>query len=95
MGITKCASVFVFFIVLGPYIVHILRMTCYCFVIRNSRNSKKIQKKQEALKALETLHKFFECAAVDQTIFDKIYELEKHAQNVNTESQNKLTDFFK
>ena len=90
-----CVCFCFFFIVLGPYIVHILRMTCYCFVIRNSRNSKKIQKKQEALKALETLHKFFECPAVDQTIFDKIYELEKHAENVNTGTQKKLTDFFK
>lgn len=59
------------------------------------RKADKNPKKQEALKALETLHKFFECAEVDQTIFDKIYELEKHAQNVKTESQKKLTDFFK
>ncbi|XP_057336463.1 tigger transposable element-derived protein 4-like [Microplitis mediator] len=56
----------------------------------------KIPKKQEALKALETLHKFFEYSAIgDRTIFDKIYELEKHAHNVKSGIQKKLTDFFK
>lgn len=54
-----------------------------------------IPKKQEALNALETLHQFFEySAAVDKTIFDKIYELEKHVHNAKTETQKKVTDFF-
>ncbi|KAK9882817.1 hypothetical protein WA026_023328 [Henosepilachna vigintioctopunctata] len=59
------------------------------------REQEKIPKKQDALNALETLHRFFEYAAIiDQTIFDKIYELEKHTQNVETETPLKLTDFF-
>lgn len=49
-----------------------------------------------ALNALETVHQYFEYeAVVDQGIFDKIYELEKNIQNTKTETQTKLTDFFK
>lgn len=51
------------------------------------REMEKIPNKQEALNALETLHKFFEHTAVDRTVFDIIYELQKHAQNVKTDSQ--------
>lgn len=48
-----------------------------------------------ALNALETVHQYFEYAAVvDQAIFDKIYELEKNIQNTKTETQTKLTDFL-
>lgn len=53
-----------------------------------------IPTKREALKALETLHKVYEYVAVDQTIFDTIYELEKHKLNLKRESQKKLTDKF-
>lgn len=57
---------------------------------------KNIPKKQEILIALENIHKFFEYSAVvDKTIFDNIYELEKHVHNLNTEKQKKITDFFK
>lgn len=56
----------------------------------------KIIPKKLALNALETVHQYFEYAAVvDQAIFDKIYELEKKIQNTKTETQTKLTDFFK
>ncbi|KAH0549828.1 hypothetical protein KQX54_014727, partial [Cotesia glomerata] len=56
----------------------------------------KIPRNKEALKALETLHKFFEYSAVvDRTVFDKIYDLEKCTQNIKLETQKKLTDFFK
>ncbi|CAG4957237.1 unnamed protein product [Colias eurytheme] len=49
-----------------------------------------------ALNALETVDQYFEYAAVvDQAIFDKMYELEKNIQNTKTETQRKLTDFFK
>lgn len=50
------------------------------------REVEKISTKRETLKALETLHKFYDYSVVDQTIFDKIYGLEKHTQNLKTES---------
>lgn len=49
-----------------------------------------------ASNALETVHQYFEdTAVVDLAIFDKIYELEKNIRNTKTETQTKLTDFFK
>lgn len=40
--------------------------------------------KQEALNALETLHRFFEFfTATDKIILDKIYNFEKHVQKRN------------
>lgn len=46
------------------------------------KEAEKIPKKQEALNTL------------NQTILDKIYELEKIIQNITTETQLKLTNFF-
>ncbi|CAG9562769.1 unnamed protein product [Danaus chrysippus] len=55
----------------------------------------KVPSIQEALKALETLQKFYENSAFDPTIINKINELEKHTQRLQTDSKKKLIEFLK
>lgn len=51
--------------------------------------------KREAVKALETLHSYFEMSSIgDQSIFDKIYNIEKHLMADSSKRQTKMTDFY-
>ncbi|XP_056649105.1 tigger transposable element-derived protein 4-like [Diorhabda sublineata] len=51
--------------------------------------------KHEAVKALETLHSYFEMSSIgDPSIFDKIYNIEKHLMADTSKRQTKMTDFY-
>ncbi|XP_074108553.1 uncharacterized protein LOC141533530 [Cotesia typhae] len=51
--------------------------------------------KRKAVKALETLHSYFEMSSIgDQSIFDKIYNIEKHLMADTSKRQTKMTDFY-
>ncbi|CAG9559805.1 unnamed protein product [Danaus chrysippus] len=51
--------------------------------------------KREAVKALETLHSYFEMSSIgDQSIFDRIYNIEKHLMADTYKRQTKMTDFY-
>lgn len=51
--------------------------------------------KREAVKALETLHSYFEMSSIgDQSVFDKIYNIEKHLMADTSKRQTKMTDFY-
>ncbi|CAG5040936.1 unnamed protein product [Parnassius apollo] len=51
--------------------------------------------KREAVKALETLHSYFEMSSIgDQSIFDKNYNIEKHLMADTSKRQTKMTDFY-
>lgn len=55
----------------------------------------KLVKKREALEALHTLTKFFEQRETEPKIFENIIALERNVENVVTDKQTKIFDFFK
>lgn len=59
------------------------------------RELEKVPSKQEALKALETLQKFYKNTAFDPTIINRINELEKYTHRLQTASQKKLIKYLK
>ncbi|XP_043475654.1 tigger transposable element-derived protein 6-like [Leptopilina heterotoma] len=67
-----------------------------CEEVENSTIAEvSIPKQQEVLSALETIHRFFEFSTnINESVFDKIYELEHHVKNCTTKKQTVITDFF-